>query len=368
MDAARGMRQVSDISTAEWDRESSGNPRVSVIVPARNEAQDIEACVRSLLALDYKNFEVIAVDDRSNDETGEILDRIGAEGKNAERLRVIHIDHLPSGWMGKVHAMWSAAKRASGDWLLFTDADVIFKPDSLRRAVSYAEDERADHLVLFPRFVMKSAGERMMIAFFQTLFVFGHRPWKVADARAKDHMGVGAFNLVRRSVYEAVGTYQALRLEVLDDMKLGKLVKNAGYRQRNVFGKDLISIRWAKGGFGVVRNLTKNSFAILSFQWPRVLLSCFALFFLNLVPFLGLALAQGWARLPYALAVVAILGVYVGMSWHSDVPACYFVLHPISAALFLYIMLSSMLLALGRGGIIWRGTFYPLEQLKKGMV
>ena len=112
-----------------------------------------------------------------------------------------------------------------------------------------------------------------MIAFFQALFVFGHRPWKVADPKARDHMGVGAFNLVRRSVYDAVGTYRALRMEVLDDMKLGKVVKNAGFAQRNVFGEDLISLRWAKGAFGIVNNLTKNFFAVLSFQWPRTVVS-----------------------------------------------------------------------------------------------
>ena len=161
--------------------------------------------------------------------------------------------------------------RRRGDWLLFTDADVIFKPDSLRRALAYAEAEPADHVVLFPRMIMKRPGEYMMIAFFQTMFMFGHRPWKVADPSTDDHMGVGAFNLVRRRVYEAVGTYEALRMEVLDDMKLGKVVKKAGFAQRNVFGGDLISIRWAHGAMGVVNNLTKNFFAVLSFQWWRTL-------------------------------------------------------------------------------------------------
>src|ERR1700741_1880622 len=135
--------------------------------------------------------------------------------------------------------------------------------------------------------IMKRPGEYMMIAFFQTMFMFGHRPWKVADPSTDDHMGVGAFNLVRRRVYDAVGTYKALRMEVLDDMKLGKVVKNAGFAQRNVFGGDLISIRWAKGAMGVVDNLTKNFFAIMSFQWPRALASCVALAFLNLMPFAG---------------------------------------------------------------------------------
>jgi cellulose synthase/poly-beta-1,6-N-acetylglucosamine synthase-like glycosyltransferase len=321
-----------------------------------------------LVALDYENYEVITVDDRSDDATGEIMDRIAADPKAHDRLKVIHIGQLPEGWMGKVHAMWTAAKQATGDWLLFTDADVIFKRDSLRRAIAYAEAESADHLVLLPRFIMKRPGERMMIAFFQMLFVFGHRPWKVADPKSKDHMGVGAFNLVRRNVYEAVGGYQVLRLEVLDDMKLGKIIKNAGYAQRNVFGGDLISLRWAKGAIGVIRNLTKNSFAVLSFQWPRVLLSCFVLAFLNLGPFLGVWLAHGWAILPFAIALASMFGIYVGMSWKSDVRSYYFLLHPVSTILFLYIMLSSMILAMGRGGVVWRGTCYPLEELKRGMV
>jgi hypothetical protein len=264
--------------------------------------------------------------------------------------------------------MWTAANQASGDWLLFTDADVLFKPDSLRRALAYAEAEPADHVVLFPRMIMKRPGEYMMIAFFQTMFMFGHRPWKVADPSTDDHMGVGAFNLVRRRVYDAVGTYEALRMEVLDDMKLGKVVKNAGFAQRNVFGGDLISIRWGHGAFGIVNNLTKNFFAVLSFQSWRALLSAFGLAFINLGPFLGVALAHGWARLPFAIALVSILLIYVGMSWRSSVPPYYFVLHPLSATLFIYTLLRSMFLTLTNDGIVWRGTKYPLEELRKGMV
>jgi len=297
-----------------------------------------------------------------------IIDRIAAEAETYGRLKAVHISELPSDWMGKPHAMWSATNIATGDWLLFTDADVLFKPDTLRRALSYAESERADHVVLFPRMIMKHPGERMMIAFFQTLFAFGHRPWKVADPKTKDHMGVGAFNMIRRPVYEALGTYQALRFEVLDDMKLGKVVKNAGYAQRNVFGEDLISIRWAKSAFGVVDNLTKNFFALMSFQWPRALVSCFALAFLNLMPFAGIWLAHGWAKLGYAVALFAMFSIYVGMSRKSDIPPYYFVLHPVSTALFVYTLLRSTFLTLGRGGIMWRGTFYPLEELRKGMV
>jgi glycosyltransferase involved in cell wall biosynthesis len=371
VDAAIGMPSVADVTKPEWNRNpvtASGNPRVSIIVPARNEEQDIEASLRTLLALDYDDYEVIAVNDRSTDRTGEIMEKVASDAAARGRLRVIHHRELPAGWLGKTHAMWTAANAATGGWLLFTDADVLFKPDSLRRALAYAEAERADHVVLFPQMIMKRPGEFMMIAFFQTMFVFGHRPWKVADPKTKDHMGVGAFNLLRRSTYEAVGTYAALRMEVLDDMKLGKVVKNAGFAQRNVFGADLISIRWARGAMGVVNNLTKNFFAILSFQWWRTLIAAFGLAFLNLMPFLGVAFAHGWDRLPYAIALASMFLIYLGMSWRSKVPAYYFALHPVSTALFVYTLLRSMFLTLRNDGIIWRGTKYPLEELRKGMV
>ena len=371
VDAALGMPKVADICRPEWDRNPvspSGNPRVSIIVPARNEEESIEQALTQLLALDYDNYEIIAVNDRSTDRTGEIMENLAAESSARGQLRVIHHHELPKGWLGKTHAMWTATNHAAGDWLLFTDADVMFKPESLRRALAYAEAERADHVVLFPRMIMKRAGEYMTIAFFQTMFVFGHRPWKVADPQTRDHMGVGAFNLIRRTVYEAVGTYETLRMEVLDDMKLGKVVKNAGFAQRNVFGEDLISIRWARGAMGVVNNLTKNFFAVLSFQWWRTLISAFGLAFLNLMPFFGVWLAHGWARLTYAVALLSIFLIYLGMSWRSAVPPYYFFLHPISTVLFVYTLLRSMFLTLWNDGIVWRGTKYPLEELRKGMV
>lgn len=399
VDAALGMPSVADVSRPEWDRDPVtplGNPRLSIIVPARNEEETIEQALKTLLALDYDNCEVIAVNDRSTDRTGEIMERVAQnshpskttksgppfESQNphfsqnrgevghphSPSLRVIHHSELPPGWLGKTHAMWTAANQATGDWLLFTDADVLFKPDSVRRALAYAEAEPADHVVLFPQMIMKRPGEYMMIAFFQTMFMFGHRPWKVADPSTDDHMGVGAFNLVRRRVYDAVGTYEALRMEVLDDMKLGKVVKKAGFAQRNVFGGDLISVRWGRGAFGIVNNLTKNFFAVLSFQVWRTIISALGLAFLNFLPFLGIWLAHGWLRVPYAVALASMFAIYVGMSWRSAVPAYYFLLHPASAAMFIYTLLRSMALTLWNDGIVWRGTKYPLEELRRGMV
>lgn len=376
VDTSIGVRTLVNISRPEWDLNpatAKGNPSVTIIVPARNEEQSIEQALSRLRSLDYGNYEVIAVDDRSSDRTGEIMDRLMSRVAQAPSpaiasLRVIHIRELPAEWMGKAHAMWTAANQASSDWLLFTDGDVMFRSDSLRRAIAYAEAERADHLVVFPRIIMKTAGEKMMLAFFNLMFVFGHRPWKVADPKAKDHIGVGAFNLVRRSAYEAIGTYQALKFEVVDDMKLGKLIKNAGFRQRNVLGNDLLEIRWARGALGVIRNLTKNFYAVLSFQWWRAVGFCIAAILFNLLPFAGIFLAHGWGRIPYAIVLMFILFLYVGMSRFCDIGPWYFLLHPVSTSLFIFIVFRSMFVALWNGGVEWRGTFYPLEELRRGLV
>lgn len=369
VDAALGMRSVADIALPEWDcKLGHGQPRVSIIVPARNEEGNIRETLIRLLALEYSNYEIVAVNDRSTDHTGEGMDEIAAKPEARGKLKVIHVTELPPGWLGKTHAMWTAGKQSSGDWMLFTDADVLFKPDALRRAIAYAETAKADHVVLLPRMIMKLPGERMMMAFFQTLFIFGHRPWKVADPKTRDHIGVGAFNLVRRSTYDAVGTYEALRMEVIDDMKLGKVIKNAGFSPRAVFGEDLVSLRWAVGAFGVVNNLTKNFFALMSFEWWRTVAAVILVGFLNLGPFLGVWLTHGWLRIPYGVALASILAIYFGMSSRSAVRPYYFLLHPIATALFMYTLMRSMFHTLWNDGVVWRGTRYPLDELRKGLV
>jgi len=366
VDAARGIRTLADISQPEWDRGSTGtSPKVAIIVPARNEEGSIAQALTRLLALDYDNYQVIAINDRSTDRTGEIMDSVASQARS--RLKIVHIRELPPGWMGKAHAMWTAANQTDADWLLFTDADVMFRPDCVRRAITYAETERADHVVLLPRVIMKRPGEKMMVGFFQLLFVFGHRPWKCADPKARDHMGVGAFNLVRRTAYETVGTYERLRFEVVDDMKLGKVIKEAGFRQRVVLG-NLIEIRWAHGARGVVNNLTKNFFAVISFQAWRAIGGSIAVAILNLMPFFGVLFAPGWARIGYGFAFASMFGLYAGIWRRDEISPWYFFLHPVSTILFIYTILRSMFVTLWNGGVEWRGTFYPLGALKRGLV
>jgi hypothetical protein len=368
LDAALGMPTIADIAKPEWDRRLASPPRVTIIVPARNEERTIAQGLTQLLALDYENYEVIAVNDRSTDATGELMQQVAASHAAHLCLRVVNIETLPEGWLGKTHAMWTASTLATGDWLLFTDADILYKPSTLRRAIAYAESVRADHLVLFPRMLLHSPGERIMIAFFQILFTFGHRPWKVADPKTKDHIGVGAFNLVRRSAYEAVGTYRALRMEIVDDMKLGKVIKNSGFTQHTAFGEDLISLHWGRGALGVADNFTKNFFAVLSYQSVRTVAVVITLAFLNLGPFLGIWLAHGWQRVPYAIALLAIFAIYIGISRREPIPPYYFFLHPVGALFFVCALMRSMMVTLMNGGVVWRGTKYPLEELRKGLV
>jgi glycosyltransferase involved in cell wall biosynthesis len=358
------MPTVPDIAGDDYaPTDGPELPAVTIVVPARNEEAHLEAGLHSLLALDYSNFHIVAIDDRSTDRTGEILDRLAAASDG--RLQSLHVTELPAGWLGKTHAMWLGAQQTSSDWLLFTDADVVFRPDALCRAIACAEGLKADHFVLFPTLEMRTLGEKLMLSFFQLLFVFGHRAWKVPDPNSRDHMGAGAFNLIRRSVYEEIGTYRRLRMSVLDDMNLGELVKCAGYRQQCAFGRDLIRLRWIQGGPGLIDNLTKNLFAVTHYSILRTLGACALMLFLNEMPWIGLAFAPGLTRGGCGVAVASIACLYVGMSWYSPVRPLYVLTHPLSSALFGYAILRSMITALWNGGVTWRGTLYPLDELRK---
>ena len=367
-DAVRGMRRVADITRPEWDRHAkAAAARVSIIVPGRDEQEHVEAALASLAAQDYENLEIIAVNDRSHDSTGAIMERAAVQaiaGRPALRFEVIHVRELPARWLGKTHAMWLAAEHAIGDWLLFTDADVSLRADAVRRAVMYAESVSADHLVLFPTHVVRTVGERMVLAGFGMLFVFGHRPWKVSDPNAKDSIGMGSFNLIRKSAYESIGTFDALRLEVVEDIKVGEVVKARGFSQHGVFGRGLLTLRWGHGGLGIIRNLEKNLFAALQYRWPRALGACLLLIALNVFPLLGLWLAPGWSKLGFGIAVAAIAVLYAGMYRFSRISPVYALLHPVNSMIIAYALLRSMAATLWHGGVVWRGTKYSLDELR----
>jgi glycosyltransferase involved in cell wall biosynthesis len=365
-ECALGMPKVPDISLPEWlSNLSESLPRVSIIVPALNEEEKLEPALRSLLQLEYPNYEVIAVNDRSTDRTGQIMDRLAAS--NPVKLRVMHVNELPKAWLGKPNALHRASQVATGEWLLFTDADVNFRPDALGRAIQLGLRSNADHVVLFPTLLSESWGERMMLAFLALAFTV-ERLWKVSDPKSPDFIGVGAFNLLRRSAFNAIGGMQPLRMEVVEDMKLGKLIKKNGFKQIAAFGHGLLTIHWARGVWGIVRNLRKNTFAFLNFNWVLSLLAILGVLLVHLGLYVGIIFAPGWAKLGFAIGLLSLFLFYVGIRRHLKISPLYFFLHPISSALMCLVLAQSTYYTLKNGGIEWRGTRYPLEQLRKGLV
>jgi hypothetical protein len=278
---------------------------------------------------------------------------------------VLHVKELPEGWMGKPHAMALGATGVDSDWLLFTDADVIFDPRAIRLAIEYATRSRGDHMVLYPTLILRGVAEKMLIAFFQSVSAWAGRPWNIANPKAqKDYIGVGAFNLIRRPVYEALGGYTELRMEVLEDMRLGFRVKREGYAQRVAFGKDLVRIRWAESAWGILNNLTKNLYSTFRFRTSLLLAACAGMFLLCLTPFVSL-LVPGPARWAGAATLVALLLLNLRYWRLTDISPAYLALFPIATLMFIGTLLRSMLLVLWRGGVLWRGTLYPLKELRR---
>ncbi len=362
VEASFGMPRVTDLLGDEYDRQPEGMPSLTVIVPGRNEERDITACLESLLAQDYEQLQIIAVDDRSTDMTGTLMDELAASCP--ARLRTIHIRELPADWLGKTHAMALAASTANTDWLLFTDADVLFRPDSLRRSLVYAVESGADHLVTVPTPVIRRWDEGMVLGFFQTFGMWGARPWKIANPRARfDAIGVGAFNLVRRSAYEQIGGFEALRMEIVEDVGLGRRIKGTGLAQRIAFAPGLVRVHWASGAWGLVNVLTKNLFSAFRFHISLALGACLWLAVFCAAPVLGLLLRD--TRLPAFLTLAAIGWTYRLYGRVSGIAIWQALLSPFAALLFLYALLRSMVTTLRQGGVVWRGTFYPLETLRR---
>ena len=216
-------------------------PRLSIVIPACNEADTLEAALDSVRQQDYPDLEIILIDDRSTDGTAEIADRMAAAD---ERITAIHVEQLPEGWLGKVHALDLGATRASGSWLLFTDADVHMAQDMLRRAVAYVQYHEIDHLAAIPKMWPTSLPVDACIALFCRGFVVAARLWGVADRKSSAFAGIGAFNLVRRAALQRTEGFAWLRMEVGDDMALGMMLKQSGARCELVNAHGLLGLHW----------------------------------------------------------------------------------------------------------------------------
>ena len=365
-EAAFGLRKVNNLLDARWDALPEGEPRLVVIVPACNEEAHVEACLDSLLKQDYANLHILAVNDRSTDRTGEVMRRMA--DRDPERMSTLTITELPGGWLGKTHAMAYAARDAEAvhrpEWMLFTDADILFAPDALRRSLVAAVRERADHFITLPTPIIRRFDEAVFLGFFQVMGFWAVRLWRVSDPRSlRDSIGVGAFVLLRSSVYRQIGGFESLRMEILEDVTLGRRIKSLGRRQRVAFGRDLVRVHWAAGALGVVGVLTKNLFSLFRFHLSLVLLASVWIAVFTIGP--AAALLYAPARIPATVAVGAIASFYRLTRRYSGISLWSFALFPFAAAPFLYSLLQSTWITLRQGGVRWRGTFYSLEELRR---
>jgi glycosyltransferase involved in cell wall biosynthesis len=368
--ALKGVPTLPDLTNtaaALPDLTKSDRPDVTVIVPACNEEESIEATLRSLLGSTGIRLQIVAVNDRSTDRTGALMDSVAAEAEASggpNKLEVIHNRKLPPGWLGKAHALTLGVERASAPWLLFTDGDVTFDPRAAELALGFAEAEKADHVVLALTLEFKSNAEAAVFAAFEALAQWNIRLWKVSDPRAWDFFGAGGFSLVRRAVYERVGGFDELRMEVVEDLRLGWKIKRAGYAQRVVLGAGLARIRWIKGALGIVGLLEKNGFAGLRYRVGMCLLALLGFAVQVVLPLAAIA-CGGWAAVA-GLLTYAFIGItYLANRRITQVSPWLATLFAPATAILLFALARSMILALIRGGVDWRGTRYPLDEVRR---
>lgn len=336
-------------------------PGVSVIVPARNEQTRIQDALTTLLQSRGITIELIAVDDRSTDATGQIMDEVAAAD---ERLRVVHITELPEGWLGKNHAMHVGSTMATQELILFTDGDILYEPRAIEAAVRHFQDRRLQHLCLLPKMIPGGIVENVLVCFFGLAFATGTQIHLITTRWPMSYAGVGAFNLVDAQFYRSLGGHQTIALDILDDVKLGKMIKKNGGRIDFQMADEWLSVRWQPSLWGVVTGLEKNGFASLNYSM-RQLLSVTLLFLISMVfpcvaPFV-LPFQEASGFLATAILwhlVFAVLVLRMPGGWKL-VPL--FIVGPCIMAFAYW---RSAIITLRQGGVRWRDSFYPLKLLR----
>jgi hypothetical protein len=345
------------------DRSSA--PRICVVIAGRDEAHALDRTLSSLLAQDYPDFRIIFVDDRSSDASGAIARRLAQDDP---RLLPLRIDHLPTGWLGKPHALARGLREADGEWVLFSDADVQFAPDTLSRAVGLAIQQKVDHLTAFPDLLGGTFWLRVAAGTFGAHLLAGLRLKKLRDPKSPHSVGVGAFNLVRRSLLAQTPGFSWLRMEVADDLGLAQMIKDAGGRTLVVSGHGQIGLSWYHHVPGMIRGLEKNTYgAVASYRPARALLAALAMALFALAPLMAF-----WPGLPAVMPVAGAAALLApplctllgqrrfGLEWAPS----FFT--PVGLLILSWALVRSGVHCGRRGGITWRGTFYPVADLRQG--
>ena len=350
------LRQVACDEPLQW-------PSVAIIFAAKDEQREIEQAVRSMLTVDYPNLKYTAVNDRSTDQTGDILNRLAEED---ERLNVVHVEELPDGWLGKNNALHQAAVATDTDYLLFTDADVSFDAECVKRAIGYTESHGVDHLTMFPKVPMPGLMLNAFVVFFFKTFVLYYQAWLVSNPNSKAFLGIGAFNLVRNNAFREVGGFLRIRMEVVDDLWLGKLLKQGGFRQQVLIARDDISVPWYGSIREMIVGLDKNTYAGVNYNpllWMTMILGVGLGF---LWPFVAIFFYEGHLQILFAW-ICGVLMVSSGwMAIRMKITPFIAVCVPFIVAIFIFTIMRAGIIFYIRGGIKWRGTLYTKEQLQSG--
>ncbi|MFO0974791.1 MAG: glycosyltransferase family 2 protein [Planctomycetaceae bacterium] len=337
---------------------------VSVIVPARNEESQIAEALRSLLRSENVRLEIIAINDRSTDRTGTLMDAAAASD---ERIQVVHIQELPEGWLGKNHAMHLGSQRARGKYILFTDGDILFEPGAIRAALDHVVSNRLHHLCLLPKMIQGSLLENVMTTFFGLAFATGMQLHLIRTRWPLSYAGVGAFNLVEADFYRSFGGHEPIRLDVLDDVKLGKLVKRNNGATDFLLAEKWLSVRWQPSLWGVITGLEKNGFASLNYSTSQILIVTL-IFLLTFVAPVATPLCLPWNQAAgFAATLVMWHLVYGWLVW--SVPKGRRLIPFFLAGPFLmaFAYWRSAVITWRQGGVRWRQSFYPLQQLRTGL-
>ena len=364
---ARTLRSVRPLRSGSISSRRESSPTVSVICPARDEGDAIESAVQTRLSDPAPWLEFIFVDDRSEDETGEILDRLCAQN---DRAQVVHNRDLPEGWLGKVHAQQIGVDHASIDldgWYLFSDGDTHVRPGAIESAIAWAEQEDAAHVSLIPRIVRGPWLLRLCLTPLMRALICTLRLWRANDDRRSQAMGVGAFNLVRRDALERAGGLEQLRLEIADDVGIARIVQETGGRSRTAIGSDWVEIEWYRTTRQFLRGTEKG--VAKARTRAGIVISCvlgLVLMIIDIMPFVLMA----WLPLPPAMlgaataSLAVLLGVMVAVAFR--LPRWWALLSPFGTIAALLITLRAMMLGLMRGGIHWRGDTHSLAVTSDG--
>ncbi|WP_131782480.1 glycosyltransferase [Legionella gresilensis] len=335
-------------------------PKVSIIVPFHNEQLNLKGTIMSLCSLDYANYEIIAVDDRSTDSSYKIVSQIA--NKNP-CLKLIKIETLPFNWLGKPHALHQGLKHATGDYIVFTDADVNFKPSTLNKAIDYMLAEKLGHLTLSPKIKVTHFSMKLFMPFLLSIMFLSMMPWRIKITNSKTAIGIGAFNCVSREALNLIGGVKSLALNPIDDLGLARRVKQYLIKQGIADSEFLLTLSWYETIKACKIGLEKNIFAFLDFSLIKSVMALLGLVIFIFLPLFSLTIFNSLTYLLSSISIISMVLAVMLSCHHLNLPKIYALSYPLAALITLYIVIRSVSLCILRQGIYWGGKFFSLKKL-----